>query len=366
MAGIGNTKEATFTDGSGSGGDVLNIDTVNGIVQVPNNKAVKFYSDAYTTLTGQIINGNYSPPVSSSAPALATSGTITTANVGVARVNPGSAVTAVVLGSGTINGQQVTVVNEAAVSNTIQFAASGSSFVADGTNDIIPGLQMRTFVWDSTLTAWVAEPLTTNGTIDLIQSSTAAALATSGTVTTNGVGIARINPGSAVTACVMGTGTIQGQLCLVINEAAPSFTAQFAASGSSFVADGTNCLIPGGQARLFAWDSAQSLWYEISPLVNGALLPVASPTAPALATSGTVSTSFGVSRVTPGSAVTSCVLAAGTIIGQKVTVINEATGANTINFAASASSFVADGATTAIAGLRCAEYTWDGTNWFHS
>jgi len=368
MAGIANTKEMTCTDGSGSGGDVFNVNTSSGQVEIPNNKAVKFYSDAYTTLTGQIINGNYSPPVSSTSPALATSGTITTANVGVARVNPGSAVTAVVLGSGTINGQQVTVVNEAAVSNTIQFAASGSSFVADGTNDIIPGLQMRTFVWDSTLTAWVAEPLTTNGTIDLIQSSTAAALATSGTVTTNGVGIARINPGSAVTACVLGSGTIQGQLCVVVNEAVPSFTAQFAASGSSFVADGTNCLIPGGQARLFAWDSAQSLWFEISNLVDGKLAAITSPTAPALAISGTVSTAgLGVTRVTPGSAVTSCVLAQGSYIGQQIVVVNASTtGANTINFAASASSFVADGGTTAISGLRCALYIWDGTNWNHS
>src|SRR4051794_25337732 len=169
MAGIANTKELTCTDGSGSGGDVFNVNTSSGQVEIPNGKAIKFFSDAYTTLTGQIVNGNYSPPVSSTSPALATSGTITTANVGVARINPGSAVTAVVLGSGTISGQQITVVNEAVANFTVQFAASASSFVADGINDIIPGLQMRTFVWDSPTSLWYAEPLTTNGTIDLLQ-----------------------------------------------------------------------------------------------------------------------------------------------------------------------------------------------------
>ncbi len=54
MAGIGNTKEFTATDGSGPTGDVLNVDTVNGIVQVPNGKVIKLYSDAYSTATTQI------------------------------------------------------------------------------------------------------------------------------------------------------------------------------------------------------------------------------------------------------------------------------------------------------------------------
>src|ERR1041385_1706927 len=139
MAGIPNTNEATFSDGSGSGGDCLNIDTNQGIVSIPNGKTLAFYSDAYTTLTGQIKNGVSCPPVSSTAPALATSGTVTTSNLGVSRVTPGSAVTACVMGTGTTNGQQCLVVNEAAASNSIQFAASATSNVAAGVNDIIWG-----------------------------------------------------------------------------------------------------------------------------------------------------------------------------------------------------------------------------------
>src|SRR5436190_3885282 len=124
MAQIPNTKALTVGDGAS---DYFNIDTQNKIVQLGNGAKLAFYSDTFTTLAGQIINGDPAPAVSSSAQALATSGTITTSGVGAARENPGSAVTAVVLGTGTVDGQECWVINEAAASNSIQFAASATS-----------------------------------------------------------------------------------------------------------------------------------------------------------------------------------------------------------------------------------------------
>lgn len=91
---------------------------------------------------------------SSSAAAVATSGTITTAGVSVARVSPTGAVTGVILQAGTFPGQEVTVVNEAVAANTVTFAASGTSNVADGTSSVIAGLTARSFVWDSATSLW--------------------------------------------------------------------------------------------------------------------------------------------------------------------------------------------------------------------
>jgi hypothetical protein len=366
MAGIGSKTELTCSDGSGSSGDVFNVDTVNGIASVPNNKTLQGYSDAYTTATWQIKNGTFQGAVSSAAAALATSGTVTTSGVRAARLNPGSAVTACVLGSGTTTGQEVWVVNEAAISNSVTFAASGSSFVADGVSDVIPGLSAKLYVWDNAQSAWFpASPQLTNGTNFTLQSATAAALATSGTVTTNGVGVARINPGSAVTACVLGSGTIPGQQVTVVNEAVANFTVQFAASASSFVADGINDIIPGLQMRTFFWDSAQSLWFAEPSTTNGTINMIQSATAAAIATSGTVTTAgVGLARLNPGSAVTACVLGSGTIQGQMVVVSNEAAVGSSVQFAASASSFIADGVNCVIPGLQARLFLWNGTNWF--
>ena len=269
MAGQKSTKEATFGDGSGSGGDVLNINTTNNRVEIPNGATMRFFTDAYTTLGGQIVNGNPVPAVS---------------------------------------------------------GASG------------------------------------------------AALASSGTVTTN-VGVTKVAPTATVTAVVMAPGTIDGQYCVLINEAAPSNSVQMAASGTSNVFNGTSCVLPGQQQNLFVWDqglaAGSGLWVEASSYVDGKLNDIVSATAPALASSGTIATAgLGTTQVTPGSAVTACVLAAGIFSGQEVTVVNASTtGANTITMAASGTSNVADGASTVISGLKCARFKWIGgsTNlWYHS
>ena len=101
------------------------------------------------------ITGNLGVEIqSASAPAIASNGTITTVGVSVARVAPGSAVTGIILAVGTTGGQVCTVVNESAAGNTVTFAASGTSNVADGTSSVIAGLNARRFVWDSGTSLW--------------------------------------------------------------------------------------------------------------------------------------------------------------------------------------------------------------------
>lgn len=82
--------------------------------------------------------------------ALATGATIPTAGLGISRVNPGAAVTAVVLQAGTAIGQQVVVINEAIAANTVTFDVVANSNVADGATTVIPGLRASTFVWAGT------------------------------------------------------------------------------------------------------------------------------------------------------------------------------------------------------------------------
>jgi hypothetical protein len=91
---------------------------------------------------------------SASAPALASNGTIATAGVAVARVAPAGAVTGAILQAGTYGGQEIWVINESAAANTVTFAASGTSNVADGTSSAIAGLVARKFVWSSATNLW--------------------------------------------------------------------------------------------------------------------------------------------------------------------------------------------------------------------
>lgn len=104
--------------------------------------------------TENLATESYVTKESASAAAIATNGTITTANVTSARVAPTGAVTGVILQSGTTGGQTCTVVNEAVAANTVTFAASGTSHVADGTSSVVAGLTARRFVWDSGTSLW--------------------------------------------------------------------------------------------------------------------------------------------------------------------------------------------------------------------
>lgn len=361
MATIGSKTEATFSDGSGSGGDVLNVDTTDGIVQIPNGKTLAFYSDAYTTITGQIKNGTLAPAISSTAAAIANAGTVATANVGIARLNPAAAVTGIIMAVGTFTGQQCWVVNEAVAAFTVTFDVAGTSNVADGVSDTIPGLSAKLYIWDGAKSLWYAQAQLINGTINFAQSATAAATAGSGTIATAGVGVARTSPASAITGVILAAGAFAGQTCLVVNEAVVANSVTFAASGTSNVANGVGEVIPGLSAKLYIWDSGTSLWYSVSPnLVLGTIATVQSATAVVTAGSGTIATAgIGVSRVNPAAAITGVILAAGAYQGQECWVVNEATAEKTATFDVSGTSNVANGVGEVIPGLQARKYVWN-------
>lgn len=263
MATIGNKNEATFTDGSGTSGDCLNVDTSQGIISIPNGKTLAFYSDAYVTLTGQVKNGNFVPPVSATAVAIGAAGTIATANIGVSRVSPVAARTGCILAAGTLNGQQCWVTNEAVVGNYIQFDVAATSNVADGINTIIPGLSARLFIWDNAQLLWYDTGQTVNGTINFAQSATAPVIAAAGTIPTAGVGVSRVAPSAARAGIILQAGTFPGQVVTVINESAAASTLTMDVSGTSNVADGTSDVITGLTAGMYIWDSVQALWYRV-------------------------------------------------------------------------------------------------------
>lgn len=91
--------------------------------------------------------------VSSTAPDPGAAGTISTSGLTVSRVNPAAARAGVILQKG-FDGQVVTVVNEAAAINTITFAVSGTSFVADGATSVIAGLRSAVFIYDASTSLW--------------------------------------------------------------------------------------------------------------------------------------------------------------------------------------------------------------------
>lgn len=110
------------------------------------------WSDAVTVdqTSGAVTFGNIrADAVSATADAVATSGTISTAGVTVARVAPAAAVTGVILEAGTVSGQVVRVVNESAAANSVTFAAVATSNVADGVSDVIAGVTGASYVWDA-------------------------------------------------------------------------------------------------------------------------------------------------------------------------------------------------------------------------
>jgi Pectate lyase superfamily protein/Right handed beta helix region len=88
--------------------------------------------------------------------AIATSGTITpnvtSQDWDTVPVTAASAATAVVLQAGTFNGELITLVNTGA--NSITFAASGTSHVADGTSDVIATLHAATYKYLTATSLW--------------------------------------------------------------------------------------------------------------------------------------------------------------------------------------------------------------------
>lgn len=86
--------------------------------------------------------------------AVATGGTILTpAKMTLLPLTAAAAATGMIMTKGTTSGQMVILINEGAT-NTITFAASGTSFVALGTGAAIAALTKLILVWDNTAQLW--------------------------------------------------------------------------------------------------------------------------------------------------------------------------------------------------------------------
>ena len=85
---------------------------------------------------------------------VATSGTITISKR-IERCTDAGAVTAVVLTTGSTDGQTCTITNENTTgTNTITMAASATSHVAGGTACVISGMTTKTFTWIASQSLW--------------------------------------------------------------------------------------------------------------------------------------------------------------------------------------------------------------------
>lgn len=205
-------------------------------------------------------------PISATAAATATSGTIATQitqsvqngqapYLEVSRVNPAAAITGVILQGGAFDGQTVVVVNEATALNTVTFAAAGTSNVAGGVGVVIPGQTAATFVWRGTL--WYPDALASLPVV-----SASAVITSTQTIATAGVTVARVAPAAAVTGIILAQGTFNGQQVTVVNEGTGTASVTFAAAGTSFVADGVSAVISANTAKTFTYDTGTSLWYH--------------------------------------------------------------------------------------------------------
>jgi len=211
---------------------------------------------------------------------ISSSSTITTAGFGSIIVSASSNATGVILAAGTQAGQVIIINNEGA--GNITMAAAGTSFVVNGVQDVIAAYNAKAYIWDAVQSLWYpfnpsfsipnGTALTmysdayttktlqlTGGTVCYAPSSSTPTLASSGTITTSGVGVAKVTTSGAVTGVILQAGTTDGQIVTVINTSGNSIT--MAASGTSHVADGTSDVIAANNARRYTWNATNSLWY---------------------------------------------------------------------------------------------------------
>ena len=149
-----------------AGNNTFDFNANNAILLVGNSGHIQGFSDAFfstkqfdlSCATGNIVtNGSLSTGQSATAPDPGASGTVATANIGVARVNPSGASRAgCILQAGTVPGQEVWVVNEHAT-NTISWATEATSHIAGeaGGTFVLNGKRGQKFVWDSSIALWV-------------------------------------------------------------------------------------------------------------------------------------------------------------------------------------------------------------------
>lgn len=232
-----NHSNEAFTITDSTGGQVFLVDWL-GNITIPSTGGFNTASALFFTTT-------------TSPASLASSGTINVANLAVISVAPTSNVNGVIMQAG-FPGQFSSVINASAFS--IQFAASGTSNVANGTSEIIPPNSTKYYIWNGTNNLWYST--TTVG----MSSASAASIASSGTITTAGLDQSRVTTSGAVTGVILQAGTYANQAVTVVNESANSIT--FAAVGTSNVADGVSAVIAANRMMIFRWDASTSKWYH--------------------------------------------------------------------------------------------------------
>jgi len=113
-------------------------------------------SGSTTRLATTILAGPVSSPPAT-VQNLATGNTITLPTGGMTKrlSASGGAVTGIILTAGSTDGQELTLFNIEAT-NTITFAAAGTSNVANGAGCVIAALKSMKFTWDATSSRWYA------------------------------------------------------------------------------------------------------------------------------------------------------------------------------------------------------------------
>lgn len=146
----GPTADGTL--GKGGGVQVVSAATA-GFTVLDGSGNVAFQVSGFAP-EGVIVGGSIATKQSSSAAAIASSGTITTSGIGVARVAPTGNVTGIIVQAGTTSGQQVVVLNESNFTLTLN-TTPGTSNVADSASEpVIAALTARTYVWDGSTSRW--------------------------------------------------------------------------------------------------------------------------------------------------------------------------------------------------------------------
>lgn len=129
-------------------------------IEVQDGVGIRIFNSAktqelmrYTESAGtQIPAAQFSIAVSAAAPDPGNNGTIATANIGTARVQPSGNQTGWILQAGTSAGQLCFVENNSAFTGT--FAVAATSNVADGATSAIPALAGRLFQWSVPASRW--------------------------------------------------------------------------------------------------------------------------------------------------------------------------------------------------------------------
>lgn len=152
--------------------------------------------------------------------------------------------------NGSLTGVSLTAVSQLTAATGISVTAGGITVTAGGISITAGGFS----VTGGTLIDQLGGGCT---------STAGVAVTNAATVATN-TRISKVSPTAAVTSCVMGTGTIAGQMVTILNEQNTAANAvSFAiTSGASNLANAASTIVISGlQSKTFVWDPFTALWY---------------------------------------------------------------------------------------------------------